>query len=309
MTVSIHVGNCLSNYSAFIESKRARLDGPDHRIAVRPEDIHPALFAFQRDIVIRALAMGSAALFEDCGMGKTIQSLEWARHVHARTDRPVLVLTPLAVGPQMAHDAALIDIPVALCRKQSDMGESPIAITNYEMVHHFDPAAFGGLVLDESSILKNMFGKVRRTLIEFAVLGIPYRLAATATPAPNDLIEVLNHAAYLGRMSVKEALAMWFTQDDQVQYWRLKGYAVADFWQWVQTWAIAARKPDDIGYRMEGYDLPPLDVHDHILAAPDTARNDGHLFASVASLSDHRHIRRESLSVRVAECAEIVNPQ
>ena len=218
----------------------------------------------------------------------------------------MLVLTPLAVGPQMVRDAKLIDMSVALCRTQAGMGAAPVAITNYEMAHHFDPAAFGGLVLDESSILKNHLGKVRGALIAFAA-RIPLRLAATATPAPNDLIEVLNQASYLGRMSVKEALSLWFVQDDQVQRWRLKGHAATDFWRWAGTWAITARKPDDIGYRMEGYDLPSLDVHDHILPAPDTARDDGELFAAAASLADQRRIRRESLAARVAECAAMVN--
>ena len=294
-----------NRYHEFIARKRARFDGPNRRIEVLPTDIHPALFPFQRDILIRALAMGSCAMFEDTGLGKTIQSLEWARHVHDRTGRPVLILTPLAVGPQMAREAERIAVPVALCRTQADLGEAPVGITNYEMMHHFDAERFGGLVLDESSILKNMFGKVRLSLIEFAAT-IPYRLAATATPAPNDLIEILNHAEYLGRMSVKEALALWFTQDDQVQDWRIKGHAVRDFWRWVGTWAIAARKPDDIGYRMEGYDLPALATHDHVLAAPE-ARGEGELFACAVSLAEQRAVRRASLPDRVAECAALVN--
>ena len=174
------------------------------------------------------------------------------------------------------------------------------------MLRHFDPAAFGGIVLDESSILKNMFGKVRREIIDFAA-PIPFRLAATATPAPNDLIEVLNHAAYLGRVSVKEALAMWFVQDQQVQDWRLKGHAEADFWQWVGSWAIAARKPDDIGHRMDGYDLPPLDMTDHVIAAPEDSVHNGELFPTVSGLADQRRIRRASMADRVGKCAATVN--
>ena len=292
-----------NDYHTFITTKSKRLQGEHSGIVVSEEQIHPALYPFQRDIVRKALEMGSCALFEDCGMGKTIQSLEWARHVYARTGKPVLIFTPLAVGPQMVRDAVMIDMQVALCRTQSDLGTHQIGITNYEMMHHFDPEAFGGLVLDESSILKNYLGKMRGTLIDFAS-HIPYRLAATATPAPNDLIEVLNHADYLGRMTVKEALALWFVQDEQVQHWRLKGHAHNDFWLWSSSWAIAARKPDDIGYRMPGYDLPELDIHNHVMASDFT---DDSLFPSAASLSDQRKVRRASIGDRVLACADIVN--
>ena len=180
-------------YDQLITERAARLRAQSQSIAVGDDDIHPALYPFQRAITRRALQLGSAALFEDCGMGKTIQELEWARHVTATTGKPVLVFAPLAVGPQMVKEGGLIDYPVQLVRRQSDVA-GPLVVTNYEMMQHFDPSAFGGLVLDESSILKNSLGKMRNEIVGFAN-RIPFRLAATATPAPNDLPELLNHAS------------------------------------------------------------------------------------------------------------------
>ena len=250
------------SYETYIVERAERLHSKSQGIEVADGDIHPALYPFQRAITRRALELGNVALFEDCGMGKTIQELEWARHVTLQTGKPVLVFAPLAVGPQMVQEGKLIDYPVQLARHQNDVS-GPVAVTNYEMMQHFDPTAFGGLVLDESSILKNQFGKMRGEIIDFAK-RIPYKLAATATPAPNDLPELLNHASYLGIMSVKEALAMFFTQDgNSTQDWRLKGYAAKGFWAWVGLWAIAARTPDDIGLPMRGYDLPKLRIVNH----------------------------------------------
>ena len=160
-------------------------------------------------------------------------------------------------------------------------------------------------MLDESSILKAQLGRTRTAIIEFAK-AIPFRLAATATPAPNDLIEILNHAAYLGRMSVKESLSLWFTQDDQVQHWRLKGHAGRDFWRWVGTWAIAAQRPSDIGFPQPGYDLPEMVMRDHVVAAP-AVHDDGALFASAHGIAAQRRIRRASIADRVAACARLVN--
>ena len=292
-------------YEEFIGQKSRRLRAQVQGIDVAETSIHPALYPFQRAITRRALELGSAALFEDCGMGKTIQELEWARHVTARTNRPVLIFAPLAVGSQMVEEGKRIDLPVSLARRQSDVN-GDVSVVNYEMMPHFDPTAFGGLVLDESSILKNQFGKMRGAIIDFAS-QIPYRLAATATPAPNDLPELLNHASYLGIMTVKEALALWFTQDgNQVQNWRIKGHAVEKFWAWVGSWAIAASKPDDIGLPMDGYDLPELHIHNHAVDFEETHSN-GTLFHIAVGINDMRRIRRDSLSVRVDACAAMVN--
>ena len=292
-------------YDQLIAERATRLRAQSRSIAVSDDGIHPALYPFQRAITRRALQLGSAALFEDCGMGKTVQELEWARHVTATTGKPVLVFAPLAVGPQMVKEGGLIDYPVHLARRQSDVG-GPLVVTNYEMMQHFDPQAFGGLVLDESSILKNSLGKMRNEIVGFAS-RIPYRLAATATPAPNDLPELLNHASYLGIMSVKEALALFFVQDgNSTINWRLKGHAVQAFWQWVGSWAIAARTPDDLGMPMVGYDLPELRITDHAIGY-DGPLEQGKLFQTAVGINDMRRIRRGSLDSRVAACADLAN--
>ena len=171
----------MTTYDDLIATKAKRLRASTDTINVGDDGIHPALYPFQRAITRRALQLGNAALFEDCGMGKTIQELEWARHVTTATGKPVLVFAPLAVGPQMVKEGGLIDYPVQLARRQSDVS-GPLAATNYEMMQHFDPSAFGGLVLDESSILKNSLGKMRGEIVDFAS-RIPYKLAATATPS------------------------------------------------------------------------------------------------------------------------------
>lgn len=293
-----------TTYDRWIARKAAR----HHRsqgIDVRPGDLHERLYPFQREIVSRALEIGSPALFEDCGMGKTIQELEWARWVNRDTAMPVLILTPLAVGPQMVAEAEVIGVDARLMRRGSDdVGE--VGIANYEMLGHFDPARFGGLVLDESSILKAQRGATRTAIIDFAS-RIPYRMAATATPAPNDLIEILNHAAYLGVMSVEEALGLWFVHDgNDTSKWRLKGHAVADFWRWCATWAIVARSPGDIGLPQPGYDLPALRYVDHEVDYTGGSP-DGMLFDMVAGISDLRRVRRATVDVRSSECAAIVN--
>ena len=293
----------MSDYASIIERKRARLRAERTGIVLAEDVIHPALYPFQNRIVRRALELGSCALFEDCGMGKTIQEIEWARHVSAKTGKPVLIFAPLAVGHQMVMEGDRIGMTVHQLRKPAEV-PGPVHVTNYEMMQHFDPTEYGGLVLDESSILKNSLGKMRTAIIDFAS-QIPYRLAATATPAPNDLPELLNHAAYLGRMTVKEAMALWFTQDDQVQHWRLKSHAERDFWRWVGTWAIAARKPGDIGLPMPGFDLPDLHVIDHEL--PNAIEQEGDLFPIAVGIQDQRRNRRESLGARVAALAERVN--
>ena len=295
----------MTDYQEFIDQKSKRLRSRVQGIEVAEYEIHPALYPFQRAITRRALQLGNAALFEDCGMGKTIQELEWARHVTAKTDLPVLVFAPLAVGPQMVKEGRLIDHHVELVRRQSDVS-SPLAVTNYEMMQHFDPTAFGGLVLDESSILKNQFGKMRSEIVDFAS-HIPYKLAATATPAPNDLPELLNHASYLGIMSVKEALALFFTQDgNTTQNWRLKGHAITEFWQWAGSWAIAARSPDDLDMPMPGYDLPELRITNHDVGY-DAPPEQGTMFQLSVGIADMRRIRRGSLEARVAACADLAN--
>jgi DNA modification methylase len=292
----------LTAYADFLESKRDSV--PLAGFAVDPTDINPQLFDWQRRIVTWALARGKAALFEDCGLGKTAQALEWARHVARYTDRPVLILTPLAVGPQFAREGQKFGVPVTICQTGADV-RAGVNVTNYERLHHFAPDCFGGIVADESSILKQYTGVTRRAVTEFAQ-SIPFRLSATATPAPNDLIELINQAEFLGVLRGKEAIALFFTQDGNTTHsWRLKGHARRDFWRWLATWAVALRRPSDLGYPDDGFVLPPL-VHNQIeVEAPAPS---GKLFATeVFTLEEQRAARRATIARRVAACAELVN--
>ena len=289
-------------YSDFIDRKRRKAEPVGFDVG---DQLHPALYPFQSHIVRWALRMGRVALFEDCGLGKTVQQLEWAIHVTRRTTKPVLILTPLAVGKQTVREAEKLDIDdISTVRKQDDV-QTSIAVTNYEMLRHFDPTEFGGIVLDESSILKQHLGSMRTEIIEFANI-IPYRMAATATPAPNDIVEIANHAHYLGVMTVAECRALFFIQDEGAQSWRLKGHARQDFWRWVGTWAVAVRKPSDMGYDDGEFDLPPLVEHQHMV---DAKLDDGSLFGrtEAVTLNEQRQIRRESLPDRVAICADLAN--
>src|SRR5579859_4701584 len=223
------------DYNAFLASKQiaAQTAGID----ISLDAIHEKLFPFQKVLVQWALRKGRAALFADCGLGKTFCQLEWARIVHEQSGGDVLILAPLAVASQTVSEGAKIDIAVHVCRSQNDV-KPGINIANYEMLEHFDTSHFAGVVLDESSILKSYMGKTKRALVE-AFSRTPYRLACTATPAPNDVMEIGNHSEFLGVMSSTEMLMRWFINDTmQNGHYRLKGHAERDFWAWVASWAI-----------------------------------------------------------------------
>lgn len=288
------------DYSSFLASKR-ELAVP---VGFECAKVSDRLFPFQRDIVRWACARGRAAIFADCGLGKTPMQLEWASQVHRHTGRRVLILAPLAVSSQTQREGAKFGIEVTICRSSDDVRDG-INVTNYERLHLFDPSQFGGIVLDESSILKGFDGSMRKAITDFA-RAIHYRLACTATPAPNDLIEITNHAEFLDVMSGKEILALFFKQDGNTTHaWRLKGHARDDFWRWMASWSVALRKPSDLGYDDDAFTLPPLEMHEEVVAAKPVA---GELFATHAtSLADVRAAQRESLSERVERCAALVN--
>lgn len=277
---------------------------------VEDADLNQRLFDWQRAIVRWALARGRAALFLDTGLGKTAAQLEWANRICLRHGCRALILAPLAVSHQTAREAEkfAIETPVKVCRSQADVTDG-ISITNYERLHLFDPSAFQALVLDESSILKGFGGATRKAINEFAA-GIDYRLACTATPAPNDLIEITNHAEYLDVMSGKEIIALFFRQDGNTTHaWRLKGHARTAFWKWMAEWSIAIRKPSDIGYEDNGFVLPPLRRHAHVVNGQVI---EGMLFPVEAqTLLERRGARRSSMADRVARTAAIVaeNPE
>lgn len=284
-------------YAAFLEAKGPRV--PSDGIAASA--LNPALFDFQRDIVSWALRKGRAAIFAECGMGKTLMQLEWARHVPGR----VLILTPLAVAQQTVAEGARFGIEAHYLRSPARDRPHQIVVTNYEMMGHFDPDDFSGIVLDESSILKSYDGKTRNAIIG-AFADTPYRLACTATPAPNDYMELGNHSEFLGVLSRVEMLATYFCHDGgETQVWRLKGHARRDFWKFIASWAVMIRKPSDIGYDDAAFALPPLRMHQHHVSGPPS---DGMLFAMEAcTLPERIAARRASISERVSRAAALVN--
>jgi superfamily II DNA or RNA helicase len=293
------MGAALGDYDEFLRSK-LRFDGASGLTEVPP--LSPLLFDFQRDIVRWALRRGRAAIFADCGMGKTPMQLEWARHVPDE----ILILAPLAVAAQTVREAQKFGVEGVTYARGPREITSRITITNYEMLDRFEPERFRGIVLDESSILKAYDGATRTAIIE-AFRETPFRLACTATAAPNDFMELGNHSEFLGTMTRAEMLATFFVHDGgETQTWRLKGHAQADFWRWVCSWAVTIRKPSDLGYDDGDFILPSLQYHEHVVRAERPAT--GMLFAMPAStLQERLSARRETIAQRVKACAELVN--
>ena len=291
------------NYDEFLHSKQ-RIP-PACGFDRQKEKMNPMMFEWQKDITRWALRKGRAALFEDCGNGQTIQQLEFCRAVSEYIGKPSLIVAPLTVGEQTKREADKFGYTATLCRTQKDVQQG-INITNYEMLEHFDPDSFGGVVLDESSILKNCMGKVRTQIIEM-FQNVPYRLSCTATPSPNDYMELGNQVEFLGIMSRTEMLATYFTHDgSDTSKWRLKGHAEERFWEWVATWSVVLTCPGDLGYPNDGYILPDLVMHEHLVDV-STSMDDG-LFGWVAqTLTERRDARRMSLRERCAKAAEIVS--
>lgn len=264
--------------------------------------LNSMLFDFQRDIVKWGLRRGRACIWADCGLGKTPMQLEWANHVPGE----VLILAPLAVSQQTIREGEKFGIKgIQYCRSQKEV-KSKITITNYEMLEHFNPDHFTGIVMDESSLLKNFNGKFRNLIIE-SFHRTPFRLACTATPSPNDYMELGNHAEFLGVMSYTEMLSMFFVHDGgDTQQWRLKGHAEEEFWKWLCSWAVMLRKPSDLGYDDNDFILPPYELVERV--AEVDFPQDGGLFPEYGSLSlqDRQKERRNSIEDRVKIAAEIV---
>ena len=288
----------MNEYQKFLQSK-AVVTKPCGLDNIPP--LNPMLFDFQRDIVAWALRRGRAALFEDCGLGKTPQQLEWARHVPG----PVLILAPLAVAAQTVREGEKFGIQAKHVRDQSEV-DGKISVTNYEMLHHFDPKHFNAVVLDESSILKSLDGKTRTIIIE-SFKDTPFKLACTATPAPNDFMELGNHAEFLGVMRHSEMLSMFFVHDGgETQKWRLKGHAESEFWKWLCSFCVMIRRPSDLGYNDKTFRLPKLNLHEIVVRS--TTPTDGFLIALPASsLQERLSARRASLQDRVNITADLVN--
>ena len=293
------------NYDQFIKSKTT----VTHTYGFEPGPINPKLFDWQKQLVAWAVRLGRAALFEDCGLGKTAQQLEWARQVSEHTGKPVGIFCPLAVAEQTVREGKFFGIEVKHVREADEIGDAKIVVTNYERLEKFDDVDFSGVVLDESSILKNFMGKTRMRLTARFV-NTPYRLCCTATPAPNDYMEFGQHCEFLGIMPSNEMLCRWFINDTMnFGTYRLKGHARKDFWEWVATWAACISKPSDIGYSDEGFILPPLNMEIVKVEVDQVSgRDEGEMFrtASLNATNMHKEMRITCAN-RAAAVAEKVN--
>lgn len=285
------------NYSDFLKSKRFVLESSGFDID--KSELNPMLYDFQKDIVRWALKKGKACIFADCGLGKTPMQLSWAYQVHKHTGGMILILAPLAVADQTRREAEKFGYTAKVVERQEDC-ISGINITNYEKLDRFIAKEFTGIVLDESSILKSYSGKVRTAIIQ-NFHGVPYKLACTATPAPNDYMELGNHSEFCGVMTRAEMLSMFFVHDGgQTSKWRLKGHAEDVFWQWLATFSVFVDNPRNIGYEISGYDLPPLNIHEIVV--------DGDIpTTKTLTLAERRQSRKESLQLRCEKAAELVN--
>ena len=287
------------SYAEFLSRKQSRVEKPGREAT--SDQIHPMLHDWQNELVRWAVRTGRAALWADTGMGKTVMQLEWAR---LSGDRP-LVVAPLAVCEQTVREAAKLGIRAEYIREWSDFDpfdHAQIHVTNYERLQNFPAAAFDAVVLDESSILKQSTGATRTMLIDWA-RDVPYRLACSATPAPNDPEELTNQSEWLGRMSRTHMLAAYFIHDQDG--WRPKNHGKEPMYQWMSQWAVAIRKPSDVGGDDTGYDLPGLEIISEIVGADIEA--EGQLFATeLGGVTGRSQMRRKTLQARVDRAAKLV---
>lgn len=302
-----------SDYESFLASKK--IYAKPAGFTVTRSDLLPTLKPFQADVVSYLLSIGRGAAFEECGLGKTLQQLEWAYHVATHTGGVVLILCPLAVSQQTLREADRFGIargrmPVSVVTSHDQIPfTNGIAITNYEKLAKFYPERFAGVVLDESSILKSYNGKTKQALCR-SFAATPYRLACTATPSPNDLMELGNHSEFLGAMDSSEMLARWFINDTaHVGKYRLRGHAEQDYWRWVASWAVSLATPGDLGYDDSGYVLPEMTIHEHVVASDDEPeKGSGLLFSNetINATTLHRE-KKKSVKERAELVAGLVN--
>jgi hypothetical protein len=289
----------VSTYADFINRKASSL--PESGKSIAPDSLHPMLHQWQAELVTWAAKVGRAAIWADTGLGKTVMQVSWAESM--RGNGIALIVAPLAVCHQTVKEAAKIGVAASYVR---DMPVMPgVYVTNYEMVQHFEPSGIAAVVLDEASILKQSDGKTRTMLIEH-FRPVPYRLACTATPAPNDPEELTNQAEFLGHMSRVHMLAAYFIHDDQG--WRLKGHARGPMYQWMASWAVALRRPSDLGYEDDGYILPGLNVVPHLIESEIEA--EGQLFATdLGGVGGRAAVRRQTMEARCIRAAELVEAE
>lgn len=296
----------MTKYSDYVATKLAREVPTGIADAIVDS---PHLFEFQRDLVQWALRRGRAAIFADTGLGKSRMQLTWAARVAEYTGKPVLILAPLAVGQQTRAEASAVGIRSTVVKSGDEVTDSGVFVTNYERLHLFDASIFGGVVLDESSIIKSYNSKTLQCVMD-AFARTPFKLCCTATPSPNDYTELGNHAEFLGVCSRVEMLSEYFMHDGgETQSWRLKGHARGLFWKFVATWAALVRSPADLGYDGSAYVLPALNIEHHTIAATaESVSASGLLFAMPATgLMERRQARAGSINDRVQQCADMVN--
>lgn len=290
------------NYAEFLQKKKV-VDIPTGIPSELMNPVNVMAFDFQRDIIKWALRRGRAAIFADCGLGKSLMQLEWGRHVAEYTKGNILILAPLAVSEQTVREGDKFGISVKICETQNDISNG-LNITNYEKIENFDLSSFSGIILDESSILKNYTGEYRNLIIERAK-QVQFKLACTATPAPNDFMELGNHSEFLGSMSRAEMLSMFFVHDGgETQKWRLKGHAQKDFWKWVCSWAVMIRKPSDLGYSDEKFILPKLRVHQ--VSVESESFGDFLIKMDAKTLQERQQARRDTVELRARAAADII---
>lgn len=284
-------------YADFVASKtrRAGKYGPP----CTSDDVSSVLYPWQRAIVAWAVRTGRAALWETTGAGKTIQQVEWARLCGARS----LIVAPLAVCAQTVREAAKVGVQARYVRADEDAVGPGVWVTNYEMADRFDASRLDAVVLDEASCLRSYAGERRNAVIrQFAI--VPHRLACTATPAPNDVEELTNQAEFLGVLPRAEMLATYYVHDSDAG-WRLKGHARRAMFEWMTTWAVALRRPSDVGYDDTGWDLPALNITRHLL--PVDVAHDGQLFATdLGGVGGRASIRRQTTAARCQQAVELI---
>lgn len=295
-------------YQEFLKSKRILVEPAGFKADTR--GLNRKAFQWQKDVVVWALKKGRSALFEDCGLGKTLQQLMWAGEVVKHTGKPVMIFAPLAVVRQTESEANKFGEVAVPVRSMAEIHGPKVYVTNYDIADHFDLSEFGGVVLDESSILKDFTSKTKNTLMELC-RDVEYKLCCTATPSPNDYTELGNHAEFLGVMSRTEMLATFFVHDGgNTSKWRLKGHAKEAFFAWLASWACCMTTPEDLGYPSGEYMLPPLRIVEHEVKADKLLDGDGQsmLFSPLSqTLSARREARRDSLEKRVETASEIAN--
>lgn len=286
------------DYKQFLQKKKKYISD----IGFDAKDLNPKLFDFQKFIVKTAIKKGKFAIFADCGLGKTFMQLEWSSQISKETDGLVLIVCPLAVTSQTIEEGYRFGYSVHRYENQKDPG---IYITNYEQLENIDASLFTGLVLDESSILKNFEGAIRNLIID-NFSNTKYKLACTATPSPNDPMELGNHAEFLNIMGRNQMLSMYFVHDGgDTGKWRIKGHAVHEFYKWVASWSIMLTNPADIGFNGDSYILPSLNYFDVQI---NTGQRDGVLFNNIAvSATNFNQELRITKVDRMEKVAEIVN--